>query len=149
MVYSPVVGNCYSMIKSVTVKGDSAQLTFASPKAVYNLSIPGPRPGSRRKPVTPLSFLPMPFNSSMNPVSGTWMWKNNSIVYWPRNNENLQTAQVVAPYLQTIARMEGTIDAPVSHIYFKGLDFKHATWLRPSQAGHVPLQAGHVFAGCL
>jgi hypothetical protein len=54
----------------------------------------------------------------------------------------MSTAQVVAPYLQTIARVEGTIDNPVSHVFFKGIDFKYATWLRPSQAGHVPLQAG-------
>jgi len=38
--------------------------------------------------------------------------------------------------------MEGTLDRPVEHLAFRGIRFAHTTWLRPSQAGHVPLQAG-------
>jgi len=36
----------------------------------------------------------------------------------------------------------GTIDNPVSYIYFNGVDFQHSSFRRPSEAGHVPLQAG-------
>ena len=30
-------------------------------------------------------------------------------------------------------------------IQFKGLNFENSTWLRPTQAGHVPLQAGQYY----
>jgi hypothetical protein len=39
-------------------------------------------------------------------------------------------------------KIEGTIDQPVSHVHFKGITFSHSTFNRPSQKGHVPLQAG-------
>jgi hypothetical protein len=49
---------------------------------------------------------------------------------------------VIAPFLETLVKVEGSIDHPVSHFYFKGISFQHATWLRPSKEGHVPHQAG-------
>src|SRR5258705_13634897 len=52
------------------------------------------------------------------------------------------TASVVAPYVETLVKMEGTIDKPVTNIFFKGISFQHTGWLRPSQQGHVPHQAG-------
>jgi hypothetical protein len=39
-------------------------------------------------------------------------------------------------------QIEGMPDKPVSNIQFKGITFANATWLRPSEQGHVPLQAG-------
>ncbi|HSV09494.1 MAG TPA: right-handed parallel beta-helix repeat-containing protein, partial [Hanamia sp.] len=68
--------------------------------------------------------------------------KNRKIYYWPRENENLNTADVVAPRLETLVKVEGTIDRPVSYVFFKGISFMHASWMRPSESGHVPLQAG-------
>jgi hypothetical protein len=54
----------------------------------------------------------------------------------------MHTASVVAPFLETIVKVEGTVDRPVSNFSFKGISFQHAGWLRPSEKGHVPLQAG-------
>lgn len=129
-------------IKSVTVKGDSAQLSFYQPESRIQSEHPWPAPWISQKTGNSAFFLTNAIQFLDEP--GEWFLdvQKQRIVYWPRNNENMQTAQVVAPYLQTIARVEGSIDNPVSHVYFKGLDFKHTTWLRPSQAGHVPLQAG-------
>ena len=64
------------------------------------------------------------------------------IYYWPRSNENLLTATVIAPFSETLVKIQGTIDHPVSNIFFKGISFQHTGWLRPSQQGHVPHQAG-------
>jgi hypothetical protein len=68
--------------------------------------------------------------------------QNRRVIYWPRNGEDMSRANVVAPALQTLMTVKGDIDYPVKHVYFKGLNFKYTTWLRPSQAGHVALQAG-------
>jgi hypothetical protein len=64
------------------------------------------------------------------------------IYYWPRGGEDLTNARVVAPALETMVQVAGTIDRPVRHVAFEGIAFAHTTWLRPSISGHVPLQAG-------
>ncbi|OQP59804.1 right-handed parallel beta-helix repeat-containing protein [Niastella populi] len=129
-------------IKSVTVKGDSALLSFYQPESRIQSEHPWPAPWISQKTGNSAFYLTNAIQFLDEP--GEWYLdvQKQRIVYWPRNNEELPTAQVVAPCLQNIARIEGTIDDPVSHVYFKGIDFKHTTWLRPSQAGHVPLQAG-------
>jgi hypothetical protein len=129
-------------IRSVTVKGDSALLSFCQPESRIQSEHPWPAPWISQKTGNSAFFLTNAIQFLDEP--GEWYLdvKNQRIIYWPRNNENMQTAQVVAPYLQTIARIEGSIDNPVSQVYFKGINFKHTSWLRPSQAGHVPLQAG-------
>ncbi len=129
-------------IKSVMVKGDSALLSFCQPESRIQSEHPWPAPWISQKTGNSAFYLTNAIQFLDEP--GEWYLdvQKQRIVYWPRSNEDLQTAQVVAPYLQTIARIEGTIDDPVAHVYFKGIGFKHTTWLRPSQAGHVPLQAG-------
>src|SRR5918997_1881366 len=54
----------------------------------------------------------------------------------------MRTATTTVPLLETIVRVKGTIDRPVSFVRFKGIAFQHTTWLRPSREGHVPHQAG-------
>jgi hypothetical protein len=64
------------------------------------------------------------------------------IYYWPRPEENLARTRVFAPALETLVALEGTLDHPAANIQFQGITFAHAAWLRPSEQGHVPLQAG-------
>jgi hypothetical protein len=54
----------------------------------------------------------------------------------------LGKAYVHVPTLETLVKIQGTIDHPVSHVYFKGISFQYTNWIRPSTSGHVPLQAG-------
>jgi hypothetical protein len=129
-------------IKSVKVQGDSAQLSFCQPESRIQSEHPWPAPWISKKTGNSAFFLTNAVQFLDEP--GEWYLdvKKQQVIYWPRNNENMSKAEVVAPCLQTIARVEGTIDNPVSNVFFKGIDFKYSTWLRPSQAGHVPLQAG-------
>ena len=63
--------------------------------------------------------------------------------YKPAQGEDLATAQVVMPTLEVLVRGEGTLDAPIHDLVFRGLTFAFATWMRPStDAGYAPLQAG-------
>jgi hypothetical protein len=67
---------------------------------------------------------------------------NQKIYYIPRPGEDLRTANVTAPYLETLVKMQGTIDNPMSYLRFKNISFQHSTWLLPSKQGLVPHQAG-------
>ena len=129
-------------IKSILVQGDSAQLRFLQPESRIQSEHPWPAPWISKKTgnsafylSNAIQFLDQPGEWYADPTSG-------KLYYWPRVGEDMQTATVIAPHLETILQMEGTIDRPVGHVQIKGLSFQHTGWLRPSQMGHVPHQAG-------
>lgn len=55
---------------------------------------------------------------------------------------DLSTAEVVAPVLETLLEVDGSLERTVSYISFKGVSFEYASWNRPSLYGHVTLQGG-------
>lgn len=129
-------------IKSVHVEGDSAQLTFLQPESRIQSEHPWPAPWLSTKTGNSAFYLTNAIQFIDQP--GEWFLdkKNRKVYYWPRANERMNSADVVAPFLETLVKVEGTIDDPVSYVFFKGISFEHASWLRPSEKGHVPLQAG-------
>ncbi|WP_158827516.1 L-rhamnose mutarotase [Mucilaginibacter lacusdianchii] len=132
-------------VKSVTPEGDKLKLTFHQPESRIQFEHPWPAAvidkehkmngNSAFYLVNHISFLDTP---------GEWYADvaNGKIYYWPRRGENLVTAKVTVPELEKLVQVTGTIDRPVSSVYFKGISFQYSTWLRPSQQGHVPHQAG-------
>ena len=67
---------------------------------------------------------------------------NNTIYYWPRSGETQEAIDAVVPHLETLLRIDGTLDNLTSNIQFRGIVFEHTTWMRPSEQGHVALQSG-------
>jgi len=131
-------------IKSMTAKGDSTLVKFHQPESRIEFLHPWPpvviQPDSLGGNsafflCNAIEFLDTP---------GEWFYdsRGEKVYYYPRASESMSTAQVVVPYLENILRVEGTLDYPVRHVQFRGIGFEHAAWLRPSQMGHVPLQAG-------
>lgn len=129
-------------IKSVKAQGDSLQLAFEQPESRIQSEHPWPAPWLSKKTGNSAFYLSNALQFLDQP--GEWFLdqKSRKIYYWPRKNENIKSANVVVPALETLLKMEGTIDRPVSYVFFKGISFEHSTWLRPSQQGHVPHQAG-------
>jgi hypothetical protein len=129
-------------IKKMEVHGDSTQLFFHQPESRIQNEHPWPAPWLSKETGNSAFYLVNAFQFLDEP--GEWYLDiaARKIYYWPRDGENLLTASVVAPYLETLLKIEGTIDRPVTNIFFKGISFQHSGWLRPSQFGHVPHQAG-------
>jgi L-rhamnose mutarotase len=129
-------------IKKMEVQGDSTKLFFQQPESKIQSEHPWPAPWISKETGNSAFYLANALQFLDEP--GEWYLDivNHKIYYWPKANENMQTANVVAPLLETLVKIEGTIDNPVKHIYFKGISFQHTGWLRPSQQGHVPHQAG-------
>jgi len=64
------------------------------------------------------------------------------LYYKPRAGENINSAEVVVPVLETLVKGVGTLDAPIKNIVFEGLTFAHATWLQPNgPLGYREIQA--------
>lgn len=129
-------------IKDVKRMGDSARLSFFEPESRVQSEHPWPAPWISKETGNSAFYLTNAKQFLDQP--GEWYLDKRAgkVYYWPLPSENMRSASVVAPYLETLVKMEGTIDKPVSHVYFKGISFQHASWLRPSQQGHVPHQAG-------
>src|SRR6267154_3483446 len=81
---------------------------------------------------------------------GQWYldYSDNYLYYIPLSGEDIITADVELPILETLIEGQGTIDQPVHHIRFEGLTFSYATWLGPSGSnGYVSDQSGQLLIG--
>ncbi len=129
-------------VKKMEVHGDSTKLFFHQPESRIQSEHPWPAPWISKETGNSAFYLSNALQFLDEP--GEWYLdsKNQKLYYWPRNNENLSTAEVIAPVLETLVKVEGTIDNPVRYISFNNISFQHTGWLRPSQQGHVPHQNG-------
>jgi len=64
-----------------------------------------------------------------------------TVYYIPREGEDMASAVVVAPVLETLIEVVGTLDAPAHDLRFEGITLGDATWLRPNSHGHPDVQA--------
>jgi hypothetical protein len=128
-------------VKSLRFETNTVCLTFEQPESRIAFEHPWPKITVNSRYQAPF-FLANAIELLDTP--GEWFedLTAGKVYYWPRADEDLTQAQVVAPALETLVQVEGTLDRPVEHLAFRGITFAHATWLRPSAAGLVPLQAG-------
>ena len=129
-------------VKEIEVHGDSSKLSFFQPESNIQNEHPWPAPWISTKTGNSAFYLTNAIQFLDEP--GEWYLDvaKRKLYYYPKPGENLASASVIAPTIETLVEVEGTIDRPVSNIIFKGISFQHTTWLRPSLQGHVPLQAG-------
>lgn len=130
-------------IKSLTPQGDSVAVRFHDPEAKIQFEHPWP------SPMTPNTGHPSPFYiTNAKPLldnPGEWYHdiREHRLYYFPREHEGtVKVLLATYPVLETLIEVVGTADHPVHDITIKGITFSHTTWMRPSQKGHVPLQAG-------
>ncbi len=130
-------------IKSLTPQGDSVAVRFHDPEAKIQFEHPWP------SPMTPNTGHPSPFYlTNAKPLldnPGEWYHdiREHKLYYYPREHEGtVKVLLATYPVLETLVEVVGTTDYPVRDITIKGVTFSHTTWMRPSEKGHVPLQAG-------
>ena len=127
-------------IKDLHVQDDSVAVTFHNPEAKLQFEHPWP------SPMTPNTGHPSPFYltnaKELLDEPGEWYHdiQEHKLYYMPREGETLQEA--VVPVVETLVECIGTAEYPVRDITIKGITFSHTTWMRPSEKGHAPLQAG-------
>jgi hypothetical protein len=132
-------------VKAHTVEGDRARVTFHEPESRIEFEHPWPQPVFDAQRGNSPFFLTNALEFLDEP--GEWFEDATAgrVYYWPREGEDLAHARVIAPALETVVQVAGTVDRPVTNVAFEGIGFAHTTWLRPSVSGHVPLQAGLFF----
>ena len=127
-------------IKDLSVHGDSVAVTFHNPEAKIQFEHPWP------SPMTPNTGHPSPFYltnaKELLDEPGEWYHdiRTHKLYYMPRQGEIVREA--IVPVMETLVDVIGSAERPVRNITMKGVTFSHTTWMRPSEKGHVPLQAG-------
>ena len=129
-------------IESMKVQGDSVQLTFHQPESRIQSEHPWPAPWISKKTGNSAFYLSNALQFLNEPDEWYFDEHNLKLYYYPGRGAFLGKAYVHVPALETLVKIQGTIDHPVSHVYFKGISFQYTNWIRPSTSGHVPLQAG-------
>ena len=129
-------------IRSVEVQGDSAAIRFHQPESRIQFEHPWSRPMVTTDGHNSAFYLTNA--RELQDVPGEWYHDIDArkVYYYPREGEKMQEAEVIVPAVETLVRVEGTLDRPVCHIRFEKITFSYTTWMRPSEKGHVPLQAG-------
>ncbi|MGN6368947.1 MAG: right-handed parallel beta-helix repeat-containing protein [Phycisphaerae bacterium] len=128
-------------LKSVRVEGEEGLVRFQEPESALEFEHPWPQPilppkgGGAFFLANAVEFLDSP---------GEWWQDSHSgrVYYWPREGEEMGTAEVVAPAVEKLMTVAGTVDQPVTNVTFRNLSFAYSTWMRPSEQGDVPIQAG-------
>ena len=129
-------------VKSIDAKDGQAVVRFHEPESYLEFAHPWPQPviggekGNSSFCLTnALELLDQP---------GEWFqeYPSGTIYYYPQAGENMETAEVIIPALETLVTIDGTLSRPVKHIQFNGITFEHTSWIRPSYQGHVTLQGG-------
>ncbi len=129
-------------IKGIKMMGDSAAVTFHQPESHIHFMHPWPSP-MVTKDGRNSAFYIMNAKELLD-TEGEWFLdaKASKVYYIPRKGENMKTADVEVPALETLLKVEGTPDNPVKNVSIDGVKFCYSTWMRPSISGHAPLQAG-------
>ena len=129
-------------IRSVEVQGDSAAIRFHQPESRIQFEHPWPRPMVTTDGHNSAFYLTNA--RELQDVPGEWYHDIDArkVYYYPREGEKMQEAEVMVPAIETLVQVEGTLDRPVCQDRKSKITFSYTTWMRPSEKGHVPLQAG-------
>lgn len=129
-------------VRSMEARGDSTIVRFHEPESHLEFAHPWPQPvigGEKGNSsfclVNDLALLDEP---------GEWYqeYPSGRIYYYPRENEDMSQATVIAPALEKLVMVDGSLERPIQYIQFRNVHFEHAAWNRPSYEGHVTLQGG-------
>ncbi len=83
-------------------------------------------------------------------AAGEWYLDTaaGALYYKPLSGQNMATADVQLPRLESLLRVGGTYASPAHHIAFDGLQFSHTSWLQPSgNQGYADQQTGAYMYG--
>lgn len=129
-------------IKSIEMRGDSAAVRFHDPESRIQFEHPWPCPMVTNDGRNSAFYLTNA--KELLDYPGEWYHdiETRKVYYCPREGEDMRSAEVMVPAVETLVQVSGTLDNPVKGIRFKNVAFNYTTWMRPSLSGHVPLQAG-------
>lgn len=129
-------------VKSIDTKGGQSVIRFHDLESQLEFAHPWPQPVIGGEKGNSSFCLTNALELLDEP--GEWFqeYPSGTIYYYPRAEDDMETAAAIIPALETLMIVDGTLERPVKHIRFDGITFAHTSWMRPSYQGHVTLQGG-------
>jgi hypothetical protein len=128
-------------VREFLPEGDAARVRFHQPESRIQFEHPWPAPI-----LTETYRAPFFLQNALCLLDAPGEWFHDlatrRFYYWPRPGEDMANARAIVPVQETLLEVIGSLERPVRHVEFKGLNFAHTAWMRPALAGHVPHQAG-------
>jgi hypothetical protein len=131
-------------LASIATSGGTAYLKFQSPEDDILFIRPNPSLDQRGTGRPDRAYY---FENALEMLDQAGEWyldeSKNLVYYKPRTGEDMATATVVAPVVETIMSVRGgSTSDQASYLWFQGLCFAHSTYMRPSAYGFLDAQAG-------
>ncbi len=126
-------------IKDIVMMGDSAAVFFHQPESHIHFMHPWPSPMVTKDGHNSAFYI---MSKTFLDTPGEWWLDdyNHLVYYYPKEGDTADNIEV--PAVETLLKVEGTPDEPVKNVKISNITFEESTWLRPSEEGHAPLQAG-------
>jgi hypothetical protein len=129
-------------VQDIRREGDHAKITMLQPhfgnaKVKAGMNIVNPEYLDRIYVENALELLDEP---------GEWYLDRaaRTVYYLPRPGEDMNKVEAIAPAVERLVELRGTLDQPVHNVRFEGITFEYGGWLFPSEIGFVDLQANFV-----
>ena len=121
-------------VQSIQREGDHAIITMLQPHFTHAREKEGVQ-------VTLPSYIENALELLDEP--GEWYLDRaaKTVYYMPLPGEDMTKVRVIAPAVEKLVELRGTLDQPVQNIHFEGITFAEAGWLLPSEIGLVDVQA--------
>ncbi|WPV00232.1 right-handed parallel beta-helix repeat-containing protein [Mucilaginibacter sp. cycad4] len=121
------------LINSITKQGSTAAVSLSGPQAATFFSTAAFRLLDPNK-----SYY---FENAMEFLDSENEWyldnTKNIIYYKPKAGTDLNSAEVIAPLLSNIIKINGAIDSRVKNIQISNIEFAYTTWLLPGTSSLI------------
>jgi len=130
-------------ISSITTIGNRSVILVQEPEATRVFNRPHPDiNGYSHENTTAFVFY---FENAYEFIDEDNEWyldrKTNTLYFKAPMGFDMNSADVIAPKVETLISIEGTLDEPVKNLEFHGITFAHSNWTRPSEEGAIGGQA--------
>jgi hypothetical protein len=138
---------CYSMewahtrckVQSIKREGDKAVITMLQPHFTH---------AKTKEGVNVVAPQKMHIENALELLDKPGQWyldrPAKTVYYMPRDGEDMAKIEVIAPAVEKLVELRGSLDQPVHNIQFVGITFQHGSWLLPNKIGLVDVQANFV-----
>ncbi|MNI08997.1 hypothetical protein D3C73_620500 [compost metagenome] len=124
-------------LKQFRISGQEARVTIQEPEGTMLFQRP-------HAPKVPGQYYHFENALEFVQEQGDWYANNatGELSYIPHEDVDMTSVIAIAPVVETLISLVGTLNHPVHDILISGLTFEHTTWLRPSEQGNLNAQAG-------
>ncbi len=130
-------------VKSVTENGNKYEIKIADEEAalVFNRLHPNIDGYSHMNTRNFIYYVENAYE--LIDSDGEWYLdgSTNTVYYKAPKGLDPNSTEIIAPVLENIVSLGGTLDEPVKNIRFSGITFEHSSWTHPSEHGFVEAQA--------